>query len=222
MKTRTWIMIAAIVVLLGYVVYLLIDRNDDSTQEVVKTELLEKDASSELKNSEELIEKNPGIITVDPNSSIKATPIASLMTIKNIDKVMFTGDAGFTFLETTRGNIPIFYFKEDLVEKAGRTGVVPQLYKPKDGQGTMDFNKRGEYYYVIDDGKKIVLAPGNEALITGNAYLGIKPNGHEAWLAYELEAQGYAEVNGTAKLWYNEKTKGTDFATLIKGYKFLY
>lgn len=218
-ETTKRILLALILLLVGFVIYLLLRNEKDSSSSRVE-DPIESLASDRLRDNEQKIQENPEIITTSPND-MRAVGITSLVTIKNIDKVNFSGDAGFAFLQISRGSIPIFFFHQSLISKAGRTGVEPQLYKPEGDQGVMKFQKKGEYFYFIDDGKKIINSPGDQVLITGNAYLGMKPNGYEAWLAYELEAQGYAEINGDAQLWYNQKTGGVDFATKIENYKFL-
>jgi hypothetical protein len=141
----------------------------------------------------------------------------SLSITKNIDKVEFTDDAGFSFLQSSTGAmVPVFYFHKNLLDKIGQKGKTPYLYKSSEKNISPKFKHRGEYFFTIYASKKIQPAPGKSCTILGNAYLDIKGNGFQAWLAYELEENGYMSVDGNITLLHNEETNGTDFAIKIE------
>ncbi|MCF7820781.1 MAG: hypothetical protein K9M44_04945 [Candidatus Pacebacteria bacterium] len=217
-KVWNWILSITVAALVIFVIILVTKprQANTSNKEATKTE---QQASQDLAKNENLIKTDPNKVIDKPD--VPATEAKSLTTTSNIEEIQFTGEAGFKLWQGPSGLIPIFYFNEELLKKAGYPDVKPLTYK-----GGKVFDKKGEYYY-FSDGWKAVTPSANidSIMITGNAYLGEKQEGnqtYEAWLGWELTSQlrGVSE-NSTAKLWLNPKTGGIDFAMKMKGYKFV-
>ncbi len=174
-------------------------------------------ASRELEKNIKIVSSSSSPKLVIESLEPKVTPTNSLSITNSIDNVEFIGDAGFSFLKSSTGAmLPVFYFRKNLLNKVGQENKTPYLYKSSKGSVAPKFKERGDYYFTIDAGKKIYPAKGKEAIITSNAYLGMKKNGYEAWLAYELEENGYMDVGEKVSLLYDPNTKGINFAIKVR------
>ncbi|NCD00989.1 hypothetical protein EOL94_02770 [bacterium] len=226
---QAWIL-PVLVSLVLIVLFFFFVRNKENKEKQATSivSVIDNDSETEASASEEL-QKDMKIVSTSktPKLTIEvpepaATPTGSLSVTGSIDNVKFSGDAGFGFLKSSTGAmIPVFYFHKNLLTKVERPTEKPFLYKSSENNIAPAFKVRGDYFYSIDAGKKIYPSEGAETIITGNAYLGIKPNGYEAWLAYELEEHGYMDVGGEVSLLYNQKTGGIDFAIKVKDWTFL-
>ncbi|MCF7820643.1 MAG: hypothetical protein K9M44_04220 [Candidatus Pacebacteria bacterium] len=126
----------------------------------------------------------------------------------------FIGDIGFVFFEGAT-LVPVFYFHEKLLELVPGDLLEPTLYK---GSEAPTLKKIGHYYYVQKNERIVPGAQGDVVILKANVYLGMKADGYQAWLAYELEAQSLYP-SGDFFYVFDSNTGGIDIARKLKGYK---